>query len=271
MRSHVYKYIKKSTFSMPLSEILKGILNLQKEIDTKILPSLGLFYKDDFRVFIKKASVEDIIDYEHDFDLENVGLIIHKIKKIAEKNTILSHGYSYLDIKSIDIVFLFLEIVKFTKNEPIIFPFVNQLSGAKNTIEFSSKTFNYFQPTDKIMKSYNNDLKCFEIYGYKFTAPAIGIENSISNFLIDKNSKPNPQRFNTYYYDFTYFILDKNRLDFGEIENLIQIFNFDIETEELEKVKKIVNIFLPIQRYSLIQNGVVIDINAKIDLGKVWK
>ena len=255
---------------MTLSNILKGILNLQKEVDIKILPSQGLFYKDDFKVFIKKASIEDIIDYEHNFSVENIGLIIHKIKKIVEKNVILSHGYSYIDVKSIDIVFLFIEIVRFTKNEPVSFGFKDEL-GTDNRIEFTKENFNYFHLTDKIMKNYNNELRCFENYGYKYTLPSIGIENSISNFLIAKNDKPDSSKYNEYFYDFTYFIMDKNRLDFGEVENLIQIFNFDIESDELSKVKKIINMYLPLQRYSLLYKGVAIDVNAKIDLEKIWK
>jgi len=46
---------------MNLVNLLKGLLNLQKKIDIKILPSQGLFYKDDFEITIKKADVEDII------------------------------------------------------------------------------------------------------------------------------------------------------------------------------------------------------------------
>ena len=37
------------------------------KIDTKILPSQGLFYKPDFEINIKKASKEDILDYEKNY------------------------------------------------------------------------------------------------------------------------------------------------------------------------------------------------------------
>ena len=52
---------------MNLGTILKSILNLQKKIDLTTLPSQGLFYKDDFEIFIKKADVGDIIEYEYDY------------------------------------------------------------------------------------------------------------------------------------------------------------------------------------------------------------
>jgi hypothetical protein len=38
---------------MSISGFLKGILNLQKKVDLKLLPSQGLFYKDDFQLYIK--------------------------------------------------------------------------------------------------------------------------------------------------------------------------------------------------------------------------
>jgi hypothetical protein len=60
-------------------------------------------------------------------------------------------------------------------------------------------------------------------------------------------------------------------LTFQEIENLIEIFNFDMEEEEKIKVKNIIKTFEPLQKYSLIKNGKVIDINSKIDLEKIWK
>ena len=70
---------------MSLANIVRGILNLQKKINVKTLPSQGLFYKDDFELWIKKADVEDIIEYEHQYEKEDLGLVITRVKKIVEK------------------------------------------------------------------------------------------------------------------------------------------------------------------------------------------
>jgi hypothetical protein len=47
---------------MNLLSIIKGILNINKKIDVKKLPSQGLFYKDDFEIHnvdgIKKLSFD---------------------------------------------------------------------------------------------------------------------------------------------------------------------------------------------------------------------
>ena len=69
---------------MNLVNLLKGLLNLQKKIDIKILPSQGLFYKDDFEITIKKADVEDIIEYEYNYIKDDLGSVIFKLKKVVE-------------------------------------------------------------------------------------------------------------------------------------------------------------------------------------------
>ena len=109
---------KFNIYIMKLLNIFSGMFNKFKSIDKKILPSRGLFYKDDFNLKIKKASIEDIKEYESGFN-KDLGIIIYKIKKIVEKNLVFSSGYKFNDLKSIDVIFIFLEIVKYTKGKPI--------------------------------------------------------------------------------------------------------------------------------------------------------
>ena len=90
---------------MNLVNLLRGLLNLQKKVDIKSLPSQGLFYSNDFEIVIKKADIADIIEYEHDYIKDDLGLIINKLKKIVEKNTTFSTGYNFNNIKSIDVVY----------------------------------------------------------------------------------------------------------------------------------------------------------------------
>lgn len=256
---------------MSLIKLVKNLLNLQRKLDTRILPSQGLFYKDDFEIWIKRADVEDIVEYEYNYTKDNLGIIIHKVKKIVEKNIILSYGYSFDDIKSIDIIFLFLEIVKFTKGESVKLDYVDEETGHDDVIEFGHNNFNYFEISDELMKYYDIESQQFIIDGYKYSLPSIGVENSLTNFLISKSDDPNAIKYNEYFYDFTYFLGDKNHLSFSEIDNLIQIFNYDIDQSELKKINNIMITFMPIQSYSLTKNGRVIEISSKIDLEKIWK
>jgi hypothetical protein len=121
------------------------------------------------------------------------------------------------------------------------------------------------------MNSYNKKDKEFDIDGYKYTLPSIGVENSLTNYLISKSNKKGAIKYNSYNYSFTYFLGKKNVVSFPEIDNLIQIFNFDMDDNEIKKVNSIVNTFLPIQKYSLKKGNDIIDINSKINLEKIWK
>jgi hypothetical protein len=255
-----------------LISFVKSLFNKQdvKTIDKKNLPSQGLFYKDDFDIKVKKANIESIIDYEYGYSKDDIGIIIYKVKKIVEDNIILPKIYVFSDIKSIDVIFLFLEIVKFTKNEPIKFTYINE-EGKEDIVEFGEEYFNYFKIDDATMRCYNNVDKVFEINGYKYSLPSIGIENCLTNFLLSKSDEPGAEKYNEYFYDFTYFLSNRNNITFDELDNLIQIFNSDIDDKEYEKIKDIMCLFVPIQKYSLIKNNKVIDINAKINLEKIWK
>jgi len=256
---------------MSLSNVIKGLLNLQKKVDTKILPSQGLFYKDDFEIWVKKADIGDIIEYEFNYIKDDLGIVLSRLKRMVEKNTILSTGYKFDDIKSIDIVFLFLEIVKFTKNKPVTVTYFNDEIGKVDMIEFDKNSFNYFRIDDNLMKFYNKKERVFVVEGYKYSLPSIGVENSLTNFLVSKQYDSDALKYNGYNYDFMNFLGDKNLLTFTEIDNLIQIFNFDLEDSEKLKTSKVCKMFSYLHKYALRKGDRVIDINSKIDLEKIWK
>jgi hypothetical protein len=256
---------------MSLTSIIKGILNIQKKIDLKTLPSQGIFYNDGFEIYIKKANLEDIIEYEYDYDEEQLGSVISKIKKIVEKNITITPPNTYNNVKSIDIVFLFLEIVKFTNNKPINIPFFNDLLAKEEHIKFESTNFNYFQLDEKILEKYDSETKEFNFEGFKYSVPSIGVENALTQFLISKSLTKNSEAYNTYSYDFLYFLGHKSFLNFDEIENLIQIFNNDIDEQDRNKIEKIVKKLSVIGKYSLKKDSQIIDVTAKINLSNIWK
>jgi len=256
---------------MNLVNLLKGLLNLQKKVDIKSLPSQGLFYNNDFEIIIKKADVGDIIEYEHDYIKDDLGLVITKLKKIVEKNTTFSSGYNFNDIKSIDVVFIFLEIVRFTKGKAVNLTYFDDELGEEKIIEFSSNYFNYFRLSEEVMEHYNKDSKEFIIEDFKFSLPSIGVENCVTNYLIDKSDDYDVAKYNEFNYDFIFFLGNKRSVNFNEIDNLIQIFNYDIEESDSKKVRKVIKMFQPIQKYSLKRGNKIIEINSKIDLEKIWK
>jgi hypothetical protein len=246
-------------------------INKSKKIDIKKLPSQGFFYADEFEISIRKATPESIEEYEKEYDPEDLGMILSKLKNIVSENVVLPDGYTFSYIKSIDVVFIFLEIVAMTKNRPVQLEYYNDEVGMIDKIDFNDRSFNYFIFDEEMMKSWIPEERCFQISGYKFTLPSIGVENSLTNYLISKSSDPDALKYNDYSYSFTYFLGNREFVTFDEIDNLIEIFNSDLDEEETEKVESIVADFQPLQRYSLIRNGRVIEMSSKINLQEIWK
>jgi hypothetical protein len=253
-----------------INEFFRKIFIRKRKIDIKLLPSQGLFYKNDFKITVVPASKKDISDYEKNYVKDDVGVVIYYIKKIIQKNIIISEGYKFEDIKSIDVIFIFLEIVSITKGRPINLIYFDKNKDKEQKIEFGPTNFNYFKIGD-LLKYYDYDERCFILGGYKYTLPSIGVENCLTNFLIIKSAEENSGVYNSYFYDFTHFVGHKNHLRYKEIENLLQIFNFDMDSDEIMIIKNIINTFAPIQRYSLVKDGRVVEMTSKINLEKIWR
>ena len=57
---------------MGIIELMRGLLKQTHKIEKSKLPSQGIFYLKDFEIKIKKADMEDIIEYELNYDKENL-------------------------------------------------------------------------------------------------------------------------------------------------------------------------------------------------------
>ena len=255
---------------MGLLEIIKNIVSGYRRIDKTKLPSQGYFYPKDFEIKVKKATDEDIIDYEYNFNSENILDVIESIKKIVTKNTYFSKDYKFEDIKSIDIVFIFLEIVKFTTSRDIEIEYFNDDLGKKESIKFDIENFNYFN-LNKFTKNYLPKDCSFLIDGYKFAMPSVGVENSLTQYLFSVSNVPGSEKYSDYSYDFLFFLGKKNNLTFEEVENLVTIFNFDIDDVEKEKIQSIIKKFISIIDYNLKVNNSLVDVKSRLDFEAIWK
>jgi len=255
---------------MGISSIVAQLLNEQRRIDIKSLPSQGLFYKEDFKIWIKKANVEDIIRYEYNYK-KSIESIIYRVKKIAKKNIVLSKNYIYEDIKSIDIIYLFFEIVKFTSKKDIKVDYFNTVQGSNDEVTFDNDTFNYLEISNETMFKYDEESREFVIDGFRYSLPCIGIESCLTNFLVKKSNTTGSKKYEEYSYSFIYFLGHKSDINDEEIDNLVEIFNNDISDEDKVKINNIVSDFSDLAKYSLKKDNQVIDISSKIDLEKIWK
>lgn len=256
---------------MSLIDFTKNMFSKEKVLDLEKLPSMGLFYPDDFHVKIKKARKEDIIFYEHGFNKDDISLTISKLKEVVSNNITFSKGYDFDDLVSVDIVYIFIEIVKLTTNKKIGFEYFNKEKVKTKFIEFAPENFNYLEIDTKLKKAYDDKQKVFIIDNYKYSLPKIGVENSLSDFLVTKTLEGVGDEYVEKFMGFTYFVSHKKHLTTSEIENLIKIFNEDIKESEIEKVKAILDKFSKFQSYSLLSNGEKIELKGRIDLENIWR
>jgi hypothetical protein len=256
---------------MELAQFSQKFFGNEKVIKLKTLPSLGLFYQDDFSMKIRKASIQDIEMYESNFIKDDISMVIAKIKTVVINNITFQKGYNFGDIRSIDIVFIFIEIVRLTIGKKIGFDYIDEDTIESKYIEFSHKNFNYINLSNDTMSMYNNKDKCFEINDYIYSLPTIGVETSLSKFLLKKEINGESHKYSDLFYDFTHFLKDKRNLSYDEVDNLVKIFNEDIEHKEIIKMMEILNVFKDFNKYSLIKDGKEVGVNARIDLENIWK
>jgi hypothetical protein len=255
---------------MEILSILKSIAGINKKLNLSELPSKGLFYPDDFEIFIKKSSMEDIINYELNFKETDILSVIENIKSIVINNAILNKGYSWRDIKVLDLVWVFLEIAKFTTGKKIMIEYFNDTKNKIDEIEFNSKSYNYFN-YDKFKKDYDSEKKEYLIDGYKFSFPSLGIEHDLIKYVNSKSGKKNAKKMSEYNFNFLFFVGQKNKLEKKEVENLITIFNHDLSDSDIKKVDDIIRLFSPAIKYAVEINGREIEINNKINLKDIFK
>jgi predicted Ser/Thr protein kinase len=101
--------------------------------------------------------------------------------------------------------------------------------------------------------------------------PSIGVENCLTYFLLKKIKLNQKSEWDTYSYDFIFFTGNKGTLTFEEMENLVTIFNYDLDSKEQDKISKITNKFMKMVGYNLKKEDRIIEIKSKIDLEKIWK
>lgn len=248
-----------------LGSLLKGIVNYKKsrKIDLKTLPSRGLFYPDDLTIRVTEASEDDITYYKANYISDSI-YIIRLIKIIVKNNTILSKGYDFFDISSIDIMYIFFEILKYTNSDEILIYYPN------GSIMFNTHNFKYFELTDEIMSHYNKKEKCFDIKGFKYKTPCIGIEQSTTKFITDSVEKGDLEDVKDKEYDFMYFMGDKKHLTYEEIYNILTVFNEDLDDEDKETISEIMSMFKGMNNYELITPDNDIVEMSSLDLSKVW-
>lgn len=248
-----------------LWSVLKSIFDNKRYIDVDLseLPSRGMFYPDGLEIKIKTAEQEDIDKYNIKYIDGDYMSIFMGIKWVVNHNVKVSEGHSFNRIASIDILFIFLEIVKLTKNKDI---YVNTESGK---VRFCPDNFNYFKFSEESIKNFDNRNKEFIYDGFKYSVPTVGAESSISRFLYEMNQENRVAEFSDCSYDFLYFLGGKTILSNDEIENLVTIFNDEISAKDKQIIVQIIEKFKPLSKYTIKTENGIVPIEG-IDLKTIW-
>ncbi len=252
-----------------IMDILSSITNNYKKIDIRDLPTQGYFYPKDFTVSIKKASFEDTLEYNFNYikdkeGVPNLGVILFEVYKIVKRNTDFGK-YSFEDVKCNDVLYIFFEIVKYTMNKDIMIPY-SEFFGMDAYIKFNNKNFNYFD-FKSMGFEYDEETREFICDGYKASIPSIGVQNCLVDYVYQKEVNGENTKLN---YDFLFFLCNKNYLSEDEIDNLITIFNEDLEEKELAKVRDIVTKMAMAIPNTLKVGNSVINVDLKVDFENLF-
>lgn len=249
-----------------LKDVLQSVFNSKGYVDINVadLPSRGMFYPEDFTIKVKPAEQTDIDKYHHRYVDGDFISILMGIKWVIAHNIKLSKDYTFAHLSSIDILYIFLEVVKITQKDDI---YVNH-NGTR--IKFCSENFNYFNIKDKLFELFDEDNREFIYDGFKYSLPTTGAESALTRFLYEMSQQNRLKEFTEVSYDFLYFLGGKTGLSNDEIENLITIFNDEMSDDDKQTISSIVEEFRPFSKYSLKTAVGVVPLDG-IDLKHIWE
>ena len=107
-------------------------------------------------------------------------------------------------------------------------------------------------------------------YGYRFSLPSIGAENSLVEYVFDFLEKEDVDNGFDYSYDFLFLLGNKNFLEKEEMDNLIVIFNEDLDEKEKNNISDIVRTIYPSISYTLKAGSQIISLDLKVDFEKLF-
>jgi hypothetical protein len=240
---------------MTLSDIINSITKKQKTIDTSKLPTMGLFYPDDFTIKIKKASLEDIIKYQSSYNERDIVSIIMCMKEIINKTADFGK-YPMAKLKSSDLPYLFFEIVSFTNGTPIEVEYKDYNTGTNNKIQFTSDNYKYADIDGRGWK-YDKEKKALTIRDYTITPPSIGLETSFGMYAQNRsNDIEFISNIRNQSLTFLYLVGNKDNLNKEEFDNITEIFFNEMLQEDKEELDTICNDVLTAFAYKLIKDKI---------------
>lgn len=251
-----------------ISKILSSFKKEKRfNITNDMLPTRGIFYPENIEISVTKASEETIKMYNSEISKTNddINLLLHLINKVVENHIIVKNS-TYHNLKSLDLLYLFIYIVRITTEKPYMvkYELPNKTTGE---IELNEENFMYMS-LDRISSHfdfYNKEKKQIILNnGFMFSLPSIGIETKIVEFI-----RANEDKFEFNDLNFIYFMGNGNDVSFEEIENVIISFE-ELDSETYIEIRDFVHVYEEEQRFKLLKDNVFVDLKSGLHFNDLW-
>jgi len=240
-----------------MNNIFRKIFSNDKIIvNNYYLPSRGLFYPIDLEICLERASIENKIKYNYSVNNTDIENLIPTVTEILEEYINFNEKWFKFDmIISIDILFLFIELIKHSDRKKVFF----------DEMEFDKDTFNYFN-YNQFDAIYDDNKRVYIFDEWEFKLPSIGIYKSLLNFQFLSKARGEEHLLNEDV-SLIYFLKNEFLLNYKQIVNLIECYK-DLEINERNLLSNKSNIFSSSSIYEITDGfrKVVIEPNMFLDI-----
>lgn len=231
------------------------ILNLEEliecgyiHIDKSKLPTKGLFYSDDLEIFAKGLTKKELFDFYNIFSYENVNtdrlyktMVLYSLLKKGLKFT---KKFNYKYIKTYDVLYLSLFIINLSiDGGALINPNYDLFKNVIHSISYDKMIENLYDfnlevsSFDNYQIFYDKKKKSYNIDGYLYCPPSIGLNMSLINILsVNENINPTAIIFSNFQK------YNKNSIKENDLLNMSILYE-SYPDNELKKLFHINSIF----------------------------
>jgi len=207
------------------------------EIWKENFPSKGLFYPKESRFFIRAASVKEIRHFStiNDQDPFQVDEALNEIVKGCLMMRYPGKQASYKDLKEEDRIYIILSIrdLTFAEGENKLAVTVNcRDCGHENQIEIKNHSFESIEPTESIMKYYDDEKRKFVVSTkssgiIEINPPTIGIMSHVTKYI--RTSQEQGKKIDpAFVKSLPYMVQEWRGLNESQIQNLeIEFMRWD--------------------------------------------
>jgi ribosomal protein L44E len=194
MTNRSSKQIGEEELSEKVSSKTKGI-----EIKLERLPTKGMFYPANTKIFIKSATVAEIKDFSL-MDETNPLDVNDKLNNVLGFCTTVEYGVkkgNYKDLVEEDKMFVILSIKELTfpqGENKLNLKALCENCEYENTFELRTENLHYFEEDEKIAAYYDPMNRCYVVKTKDFgniilSSPKIGVMQEITNYARSKQEK----------------------------------------------------------------------------------